>query len=141
MLNAKSGHAVVANTLAMQAGGVTAETPDPEHGRIARDERGRPTGLLFEDAIAYVGRVKPRPELDELADLMVEAQRNLMARGITGVHDVDGNPAFGTVQIAQAPGTSEDSRGQVRPDRGAGWPSSRAVCAVAWATTSCGLAV
>jgi len=104
MLNAKSGHAVVANTLAMQAGGVTAETPDPEHGRIARDERGRPTGLLFEDAIAYVGRVKPRPELDELADLMVEAQRNLMARGITGVHDVDGNPAFSTVQILKRQG-------------------------------------
>ena len=98
MLNAKNGHAIVANSLAMAAGGVTADTVDPEHGRVERDVRGDPTGMFFEDAMAYVGRAKPRPGLSELVDLIDEAQGNLMARGITGGHDVDGNPAFGAIQ-------------------------------------------
>jgi len=99
LLNAKSGHVVVANTLAMKAAAVTAETPDPIHGLIGRDEHGQPNGLFFEDAIARAIRAKPKPDMETLVSLIEEAQRNLLARGITGVHDVDGNPAFGAFQM------------------------------------------
>ena len=98
LLNAKSGHVVVANTLAMEAAAVTAETPDPVHGLIGRDEHGQPNGLFFEDAITCAIRAKPKPDIETLVSLIEEAQRNLLARGITGVHDVDGNPAFGAFQ-------------------------------------------
>jgi len=104
LLNAKSGHVVVANTPAMEAAAITANTPDPVHGLIGRDERGQPNGLFFEDAIGCVGSAKPKPDLDTLVALVDEAQHNLLARGITGVHDVDGNPAFGAFQALKKQG-------------------------------------
>ncbi|MBN1246826.1 MAG: amidohydrolase [Anaerolineae bacterium] len=100
-LNAKSGHALITNSLAMQIAGITAATPDPVHGRIDRDERGRPTGVFLEDAMGLISRAKPKPEMAALADLMDEAQDNLLARGIVGVHDVDGHPAFASMQTLQ----------------------------------------
>lgn len=97
-LSAKNGHALIANTPAMSAAGITAATPNPPHGRIGRDERGHPTGVFFEDAIGLVSRARPEPDFDTLVDLLDEAQRDLLALGITGVHDVDGNPAFAVEQ-------------------------------------------
>jgi predicted amidohydrolase YtcJ len=97
-LNAKNGHALVANSAAMQAAGVTRDTADPAYGRIARDERGVPTGLFFEDAIGLINRAKPSLDLPALVDLYDEAQNNMLRQGITGVHDVDGNPAFAAAQ-------------------------------------------
>lgn len=97
-LNAKSGHALITNSRAMEVAGVTADTPDPMHGRIDRDEQGRPTGVFFENAMGLISSAKPKPEMAALADLMDEAQGNLLARGITGVHDVDGHPAFASMQ-------------------------------------------
>ncbi len=97
-LNAKNGHALVANSAAMQAAGVTGETADPPYGKIARDERGAPTGLFFEDAIGLINRLKPGLDLETLVDLYDEAQQNFLRQGITGVHDVDGDPAFAAAQ-------------------------------------------
>ncbi len=97
-LNAKSGHALIANSLAMETAGITAETPDPVHGRIGRDERGHPIGVFFEDAMELISRAQPKPDAETLAELIGEAQQNLLARGITGVHDVDGNPTFAALQ-------------------------------------------
>jgi predicted amidohydrolase YtcJ len=97
-LNAKNGHAMVANSAAMRAAGITSATADPPHGKIARDERGAPTGLFFEDAIGLINRAKPALDLNTLIDLYDEAQNHLLRQGITGVHDVDGNPAFAAAQ-------------------------------------------
>src|SRR5437762_1428750 len=41
-------HTLIVNTAAMQRLGISASTPDPEHGRIIRDERGRATGVMLE---------------------------------------------------------------------------------------------
>ncbi len=45
-----SGHAIVANKLAISRAGVTSETPDPEGGRILRFPNGAPTGVFLENA-------------------------------------------------------------------------------------------
>ena len=97
-LNAKNGHALIANSEAMAIARVTAATPDPPHGKLSRDEHGQPTGVFFEDAIALIARAKPSPDFDALVDLLDEAQEDLLAFGITGVHDVDGSPAFAAEQ-------------------------------------------
>lgn len=97
-LNAKNGHALAANSSAMAAAGVTPDTPDPVHGRIARDDRGVPTGVFFEDAIDLIGRAKPATPFESLVELLDKAQSNLLRKGITGVHDVDGTPAFAVMQ-------------------------------------------
>jgi predicted amidohydrolase YtcJ len=49
-----SGHYVLASSLAMHHSGITDATPDPPGGRIDRDERGRPTGLFRDAAMALV---------------------------------------------------------------------------------------
>jgi predicted amidohydrolase YtcJ len=50
------GHMRVANSRALELGGVDARTPDPPGGRIDRDVAGRPTGLLLETAEELVLR-------------------------------------------------------------------------------------
>lgn len=49
-----SGHMGVANSAALAAAGIDRNTPDPEGGRIVRDDTGEPTGLLLETAATPV---------------------------------------------------------------------------------------
>ncbi len=96
--DAKNAHVLVANSAAMRAAGISAQTPDPPRGKIARDGNGNPTGLFFEEAIDLITAAKPQPDFATLQDMFDTAQRALLAQGITGVHDVDGNPAFAVEQ-------------------------------------------
>jgi predicted amidohydrolase YtcJ len=98
-LRAQSGHASWANSLALKLAGVNAETPDPPGGRIQRDESGRPTGILLEDAMEIVNSVVPKPSPDAGADLIANMLPALWAAGITGVHCMDGGSAFEAMQI------------------------------------------
>jgi predicted amidohydrolase YtcJ len=77
-------HMGVANSAALAAAGVTAETPDPEGGRIER-EAGRLTGLLQERARDLVLRAIPVP--DDLAAAAALGTRLCAERGITSVMD------------------------------------------------------
>ncbi|HRE46548.1 MAG TPA: amidohydrolase [Aggregatilineales bacterium] len=98
-LKARSGHAGWANSAALHLAGISAATPDPEGGVIERDDKGRPTGILFETAMDMVDRIVPRPTPAELADLMAEAQQHAWRAGLTGLHDYDPPRAFEALQI------------------------------------------
>lgn len=97
-LIAKNGHVWVVNSAALRVAHITGETPDPPHGRIGRKADGTPDGLLFENALRLVKAVIPAPALGEVVDALDVAQGDLLALGITGVHDVDANPAFSAFQ-------------------------------------------
>lgn len=103
-LIAKSGHAMVVNTAALEAAGVTSETPDPVHGKFERDDRGQPTGVAFEHAMNRIKAEIPPIPLETTVDLMDEAQTHLLRLGITGVHDVDSEPAFAAFQALKGQG-------------------------------------
>jgi len=49
-----SMHALMANQFALNLAGISAETSDPEGGRIVRDSEGRATGILEENAMTFV---------------------------------------------------------------------------------------
>lgn len=99
VLKAKSGHALVANTLALQMAGVTAHTPDPPGGRIGRDADGQPDGMLFEDsAMELVTGLIPKPGPEETAGALREAFPSAWRVGLTAIHDMDGPPAFTVYQ-------------------------------------------
>ncbi len=53
------GHYGVANSLALEMAGITAETPDPPGGTIDRDADGNPTGVLKESAQGLVSSLIP----------------------------------------------------------------------------------
>ena len=103
VLIAKSGHALVANSRALQLAKITAETPDPPGGRIGRDARGHPNGMLFEDsAMELVTNLIPIPNAEETDEALLEAFPNAWRVGLTSIHDVDGPPAFAAYQRLRA---------------------------------------
>jgi len=82
------GHAAVANSRALELAGIDERTPDPPGGRIMRDEKGRPTGLLFEEAMSLVRDVVPPFTADERKAFLKEAARECLSVGLVGVHEM-----------------------------------------------------
>ena len=91
-LGRAGGHNAVANSLALEAAGITKDTPQPEGGHIGMDESGEPTGRLDERAAMNMVRGKiPQPDSEETVRLMVEnwstIEESLLSWGITTVHE------------------------------------------------------
>jgi predicted amidohydrolase YtcJ len=105
VLEAKNGHALVANSRALRLAGVTTGTPDPPGGRIGRDAAGRPDGLLFEEsAMELVAALAPRPGPEGTDGALRKAFPNAWRVGLTALHDVDGTRAFEAYQRLHARG-------------------------------------
>ncbi len=64
LLEHASGHSVIANRKAMQLAGISKKTPDPEGGKIVKDDQGRPIGVFRETAE------------DLLYDVLEKSQKN-----------------------------------------------------------------
>ena len=56
------GHAVWVNSAALRAAGIDAATRDPEGGRILRRPDGSPSGVLVDNAMDLVEKVRPAPD-------------------------------------------------------------------------------
>ncbi len=104
LLSHKSGHAAWANTLALRMARVDETTTDPPGGQIGRDDSGRPTGILFEDAIDLVANHIPRPTPAEIVAAMRPAQEHCWSVGLTGIHDFDGRDCFLALQMLREAG-------------------------------------
>lgn len=86
------GHVAWVNSLALDAGGVTAATPDPEGGQVVRGSAGRPTGILIDYATTLVDRAIPVPDDQELGEMLQAAQERIVSLGMTGVHEMGVGP-------------------------------------------------
>jgi predicted amidohydrolase YtcJ len=78
VLERVDGHAVVANSAAMKAAGVTAETKAPPGGEIH-------DGLFVDHARALIEASVPRPSPAEVDQALQKAQDILLGFGVTGV--------------------------------------------------------
>ena len=84
VLERVDGHALVVNTSALKAAGVTAATSDPVGGKIERDASGNPTGLFIDKARGLVERaIPPSTQADE-DEALAKAQQQLLSLGVTG---------------------------------------------------------
>ncbi len=90
VLRSIDGHTVWVNTLALEAAGIDDHTPDPVGGRIVRDEHGRATGILREEAGARIRRMADASVTEDLSEALIRAQEHLLSVGLTSVHDIDG---------------------------------------------------
>ncbi len=103
-------HVVAANSAALRAAGIDANTPDPPGGVLDHDAAGEPTGVLRERAIDLLTAVIPPPTEDETVAAMRRGFPLLHRLGLTGVHDYrlmdgsDGPPAFRAYQRLRAEG-------------------------------------
>ena len=87
-LLSNAAHTVWANSAAIDRAGITAETKDPEGGRIDRDPlSGKPSGSFQESAMPLIQNYEPAITLKERIDGLAYAQRLFHSFGITGVHD------------------------------------------------------
>jgi len=86
-------HGVWVNTRALEIAGITADTPDPEDGRIDRDEHGNPVGSLQEGAAELVQSHIPELTQDERIEGILAGQAYDLALGITAWHDAMVDPA------------------------------------------------
>ncbi len=93
----RGGHVITVNSKALEIAGVTADTPDPEHGVIVRDEGGEPTGVLLEDATELVeGILPPPPPPEEQVRLLKLMMSELNGYGVVAVTE----PGLNDEQIA-----------------------------------------
>lgn len=86
------GHALVANSRALELAGIDAQSVSVEGGRIERDAEGNPTGLLIDKAMAPVIGLQVAPTNSELRTAYIKAGEVYTARGWTGVHNMSVNP-------------------------------------------------
>ncbi len=94
-LTRKDYHVLWVNSRALEAAGITAETPDPPGGEIQRDSAtGQPTGILKEEACKLVYRVLPQPTAVERRAALKRAFKLAHAVGLTGIHEILGANLF-----------------------------------------------
>ncbi|HUP66691.1 MAG TPA: amidohydrolase family protein [Sphingomicrobium sp.] len=78
VLERVDGHAIVANSAAMKAAGVTAATPSPAGGEIH-------DGVYVDNAEDLINRAIPKPAAAEIDRALAKSQEILLGYGVTGV--------------------------------------------------------
>ncbi|WP_194899514.1 amidohydrolase [Catenulispora pinisilvae] len=91
----RDGHGMWVNSRALLEAGISRDTPDPFDGRIERDARGEPTGMLQEGAAGLVHAVIPPATPAELAEGLLAGQAYLHSFGITAWQDAWVGAMFG----------------------------------------------
>jgi predicted amidohydrolase YtcJ len=82
------GHAIWANSAALAAAGIDRATAEPTGGRILKDERGEPTGVLVDTAQRLIQGAEPRPSSERFDQAVGEAIDECLAAGLTGIHEM-----------------------------------------------------
>ena len=90
------GHALVANTAAISAAGISADTPNPAGGKIERDASGAATGIFIDKAMALVTSLISAPTEADIATALETGAQVYASRGWTGLHNM-------SVSATQAP--------------------------------------
>jgi predicted amidohydrolase YtcJ len=102
LLDRIDGHAVWANSKAMEIAGITDDTPDPIGGKIIRDANGKATGIFIDKAEDLLKARIPKPDWDEIREIYRAAFAGLLPYGMTGVHDAGVNIREVEVLISMA---------------------------------------
>ena len=106
-LESSDGHTVWVNSRALELAGITAETPDPDDGRIEREADGHPSGALQEGAAYLVERLLPPTAATDLVAALRLAQAELHALGVTHWQDASVTPDEAEIAYTTLAGRGE----------------------------------
>ncbi|MFC9599065.1 amidohydrolase [Peribacillus butanolivorans] len=87
MLQRVDAHSIWVNSKALEIGGITKDTHDPQGGEILRDSNGEPTGVLIDTAGISVTSKIPPYSTERIEEGLIKAQEELFANGITSATD------------------------------------------------------
>jgi predicted amidohydrolase YtcJ len=82
------GHALWLNSAALAKAGITTRTPDPAGGKIVRDAKGQPTGVLIDNATALAEKAIPSPSPEVRERWLRQALAKVSSLGLTGAHEM-----------------------------------------------------
>lgn len=109
-------HALVANTVALLAGGIERGTPDPPGGIIGRTNDGFLTGVVYEHAALAVWNAVPEPGPTEREAMVRAGVMDLVERhGMTEIHDLKAQRWLAPVLAGLAQEFDDRVRFQVWP--------------------------
>jgi len=112
LLTHASGHASIANAVAMRLAKVDANTPDPRGGEILHDKDDNPAGVFRETAQGLIGPDGSDAAYQDrgLTEAIELATRACLENGVTSFHDA--GSSFETIDVFRQ--LAEDGRLQVR---------------------------
>lgn len=90
-INAYDGHTSWANTKALELAGILYSGEAPGNGVIVRDENGLATGELRETAMSLVEDLIPEPSDARKRELLLRTIKDINAKGVTSVHNMNGD--------------------------------------------------
>lgn len=93
LMNA-DGHSVWLNSKALHLSGINRSTKDPRDGKIIRDEKGEPTGVLIEGAMELVHQKMPKRSASLKMKGLKKSIELAHQFGITSFHDAYLNREF-----------------------------------------------
>jgi predicted amidohydrolase YtcJ len=82
------GHAALVNKLLLDKAGITKDTKDPAGGRILRDDKGEPTGVLVDNAMDLVAPHLPAPTDMDRERWLIAGMKECADAGDVAVHDM-----------------------------------------------------
>lgn len=82
-------HAIAVNSAALQAAGISRNTPDPDGGVIVKDANGEPSGLLFDKAQDLILKAVPPVSQHYVDEALTAAIKDCWTKGLTGGHSED----------------------------------------------------
>lgn len=83
------GHMGLANSAALRAAGITAQTADPPGGVILRDAKGNPTGALKDAAQDLMSKAIPLLTTEQRLHLALRALAHAASLGVTSCQNMD----------------------------------------------------
>ncbi|PZP32148.1 MAG: hydrolase [Kocuria rhizophila] len=90
-LGSMDWHTLWLNSKALEELGLDRDVPNPNGGTYVRDEHGELTGILREAAAIPVRDGLMQSDVSgHIDDMLPHGQRELLKRGITSIHDIDG---------------------------------------------------
>ena len=78
-------HVAAVNSKALQFCNIDKNTPDPEGGELGKDNKGKPNGLLYDEAIELIENMIPQKEVDEIKKILKESFNDALKTGLTSL--------------------------------------------------------
>jgi predicted amidohydrolase YtcJ len=79
------------NSAVLLAAGINKNIPDPQNGEIEKDDKGEPTGFVYDDAQEMIIKVLPQPSEQQVMENVQNGIKELFKYGITEINDANIN--------------------------------------------------